>query len=118
VKFAETHDPDGMPWTELTRFQQALRCRDQSIKLPRGSVEDGGGLPAPPAARPVPRHPGEGPERRGFGADLALELCLGKLPDVPGVMKEIVDILSHTSQREPIMLVVDCARRKGLIPQV
>jgi len=122
MEFARGHDPDGQPWPELKIFLNVIECRERAVAARQEFSEDNGDLPdPPPTAAPGPAHRSEGFQRKGFGADLALELCFNSLKHLSGMMEypqmiEQVDDLSRTSQREPILLVVDYARTGGLIP--
>ena len=122
MEWVGKHDQDGQPWPELATFLEVIECRTRAVAARQEFSEDDDDLPDPPSATPpVPARCSEGLRPKRFGADLALELCFNSLERLSGMEEyhrvvEDADYLSSTSQRAPILLLVDYARRAGLIP--
>jgi len=122
MEWAREHDRDGQPWPELAAFLDVIECRARAVSARQEFREEDDDLPdPPPTTPPVPTRCSERLRHKRFGVDLALELCFTSLERLSGMEEyhrviEDVDYLSSTSQREPILLLVNYARKAGLIP--
>ena len=63
----------------------------------------------------VPIRPNQGYQYRGFGADVALELCRNSLKLLPKQAQDYVCKCIRPSRKEALLTLTVFARREGLI---